>query len=288
MKVGIVILNYNSHDLTVSLAKKLNKMDVIDHVCVVDNCSLDTFDGEFPEHKIHFIKNNENKGYAAGNNIGLRYLVNETGCDYVFISNPDVYFDEDAIIKMCSILDEYPNIGLISTKRYGHRNSIIHQYHRFPTFRTAFFNNFFILSRLNNVETAVIQYEKVENSKPYLIVDAVPGAFFGLRSSLLKEIDFLFEGTFLYCEEIILGRQAIEKGYQAVVINTATHVHDHHIAHFSNKKMFKLDRVSLMKYFEKFKLLTPIQTAILKAGIFIGYQEYNMAFTLFKLFRNKI
>lgn len=284
-KTGIVILNYNSHDLTIALADRLSNMKCVDCVCIVDNCSSDSFDDDNFDSKVVFIKNNQNTGYAAGNNVGLRHLVNHKGCDYVFISNPDVYFTEDTIKEACKFLDEYPSIGLISTKRYGHNNSFIHQYHKFPSFKSAFLNNFFILSKLNNVDPVDLQNHKVDAAVPYLKVDAVPGAFFGMRSSLLKEINFLYEGTFLYCEEIILGRQALELGYDAVIINTATHIHDHHIAHFSNKKMYKMDRVSLMIYFEKFNLLSPIKKLVLKFGIFVGYMEYNFAYTLYKLFK---
>lgn len=55
-KCGVVILNYNSHDLTVALAKKVSAYECVDYICVVDNCSKDSFDGDFQEAKIHYIK----------------------------------------------------------------------------------------------------------------------------------------------------------------------------------------------------------------------------------------
>lgn len=285
MNIGVVILNYNSFSLTKELANKLSGFESVNHICVVDNNSEDDFDGVFLSPKIHYFKNRKNTGYAAGNNIGLRYLVNEVGCDYVFISNPDVYFEETAIEEMCRYMDEYPSIGLISTKRFGHNNSQIHQYHIFPSFKTALLNNFSLLNKLSRTDSIDEQNKKVDIAKPYLKVDAVPGAFFGIRSELLKKIDFLYEGTFLYREEIILGRQALEKGYHAAVISSATHVHDHFIARFSNKRMFKQDRVSLMIYYDKFQLLSPLKKLLLKIGIFIGCFEYNIAYTMFNLLR---
>lgn len=286
-KVGIVILNYNSHDLTVTLAEETAMMNAVDKICVVDNCSRDSFEGEFTNPKIHYIKNTKNAGYAAGNNIGLRYLVDEERCDVVFISNPDVYFDEQAITDMVTTLNLNPEIAIISTKRFGPVNSSMHQYHKFPTFKKSILGNFFLLSKLNKIESNEEQIQKVENANKYLEVDAVPGAFFGMRSQMLKEIGFLHEGTFLYCEEIILARQAKELGYKAVIINSASYVHNHYIARFSNKKMFERDRESLMIYYKKFSLLNSFQTFMLRICIKIGCFEYSIAYYLYNLIHRK-
>lgn len=51
--VGVVILNYNSHDLTLALAKRTASLPSVNLVCVVDNASDDDFDGEFSEPNIH-------------------------------------------------------------------------------------------------------------------------------------------------------------------------------------------------------------------------------------------
>ncbi len=57
---GIVILNYNSHNLTVRLANRLVEYSNVDHICVVDNCSSDIFDEDFDDIKINYIKNLKN------------------------------------------------------------------------------------------------------------------------------------------------------------------------------------------------------------------------------------
>ena len=64
-KSGMVILNYNSHDMTVKLANRLANYDAVDHICVVDNCSKDNFDKDFNNEKIHYIKNTKNGVYNA-------------------------------------------------------------------------------------------------------------------------------------------------------------------------------------------------------------------------------
>ena len=41
MKVGVVILNYNSWEMSANLAKKMSSFSVIDEVVIVDNSSTD-------------------------------------------------------------------------------------------------------------------------------------------------------------------------------------------------------------------------------------------------------
>lgn len=146
-RCGVVILNYNSHDLTVALAKKIAKFKSVSDVCVVDNCSGDDFDNDFFEENIHYIKNSKNTGYSAGNNVGLRYLLDEKKCGYVFIANPDVIFENSTIEAMHSTMLEHPDIALISTKRYGHDGATIHQYFDFPTLMNSVKNCFFLPRR---------------------------------------------------------------------------------------------------------------------------------------------
>lgn len=286
LKIGVVVLNYNSYTLSVNLVNKLSEWDIVDNVCLIDNNSRDNFDDVQFGKKVKYIKNHENTGYAAGNNVGLRFLIEECCCDYVFISNPDVIFEESTLLDMCNTLEQNDNIAIVSTKRYGPNKSRMHQYHYFPSFKTSFFKNFLVLGKLvDRHETYEKQIKRVEDADKYLVVDAVPGAFFGIRSSFLKEIGYLYEGTFLYREEVILGQQVKALGYKAVVINTSTHIHDHHIAHLSNKKMYALDRKSMMIYYNKFNLLSPIQTILLKGAITFGCIEYNLACDLYKLLK---
>ena len=128
---GVVILNYNSHDLTIRLAEKVAEMTTVNAICVVDNNSKDNFEDVFSHPKIHYIKNNKNSGYSAGNNVGLRYLIEKKGCDYVFIANPDVQFQDETVEAMLNAMKIHPQLAMVSTKRYGHAGTLIHQYFDF-------------------------------------------------------------------------------------------------------------------------------------------------------------
>lgn len=284
-KIGIVILNYNSHDLTIALANKVASFTSVGNVCVVDNCSNDDFDGDFSHSKIHYIKNKKNTGYSAGNNVGLRYLIEECGCGYVFIANPDVIFDSHTIKIMHEAFLKDKKLALLSTKRYGPGNAILHQYFDFPNLSTSIKNCFFLTRRTFEKKRHIIQNKRVDEATDVLYVDAVPGAFFGINSEFLLKNNYLYEGIFLYGEEIILGRQAHNLGYRVGVINTCTYIHDHKQKRFSNKKMFYLDRISLKKYYHLFDNYNYFQWLMLNIAIKLGTFEYNCMYYLYHLIK---
>ena len=284
-KCGVVILNYNSHDLTVALANKIATFRSVDEICVVDNCSKDNFDNDFNNEKIFYIKNNVNSGYSAGNNIGLRYLIEKKHCKYVYIANPDTIFEDSAISKIEETFEEYPDIAIVSTKRFGHNNTAIHQYFEFPKIGNSIRSCFFITRRKIERTKLYEQNKKVDESNGIIFVDAVPGAFFGIRSEFLIKNNYLFEGIFLYGEEIILGHQALNLGYKSAIINTSSYVHDHKQLRFNNRKMFWRDRMSLKIYYQMFEHLTIWQWFLLNTAIILGTFEYNCEYILYNLFK---
>jgi GT2 family glycosyltransferase len=278
---GVVILNYNTHDLTVSLAKKISAFKSVNFICVVDNCSHDDFDEDFSEAKIYYIKSGRNVGYSAGNNIGLRYLIDEKKCGYVFIANPDVDFEDETIKVMHETMLRNSNIALLSTKRYGNNNETIHQWFDFPLVSVSVKNCFLLPRIIFEKRRRFIQNMIIDVSEDIVYVDAVPGAFFGIKSEFLKKNNFLYEGIFLYGEEIILGRQARNMGYRVGVINTEIYTHNHVKRRFSNIKAFIYDRKSLKIYYRNFMKLNILQRLFLNIAIILGTAEYSCAYAFY-------
>lgn len=285
-KCGVVILNYNSHDLTVALANKIATYYSVDEICVVDNCSKDDFDNDFSDKKIFYIKNHVNSGYSAGNNVGLRYLIEEKHCEYVFIANPDTIFEDKTISEIKKTFEQHPKIALASTKRYGHGGATIHQYFDFPNVGISIKSCFFVTRKKIEKERFFIQNKRVDEADGLVYVDAVPGAFFGIKSEFLIKNNYIYEGIFLYGEEIILGRQAKLLGYKSAIINTSSYIHDHQQLRFNNRKMFWRDRKSLKVYYKMFEKLSSWQWFCLNAAFVLGTIEYNCEYFLFHLLQS--
>ena len=90
---SIVVLNYNDWETTVKYIKNIKSFDQYDYIVIVDNCSTNDSVKELKkltDNHVILIENSLNNGYAAGNNVGAKYSIEQLKSDIVFISNPDI------------------------------------------------------------------------------------------------------------------------------------------------------------------------------------------------------
>ena len=95
-KIGMIIINYNDYDTTKRLLDNVSKYKCLDKIVVVDNDSSDDSYNKLKRVKrknLVILKNNDNRGYASGINIGVKYLIEELGNLNIIISNSDVIVD---------------------------------------------------------------------------------------------------------------------------------------------------------------------------------------------------
>ena len=103
MKIAVVILNYNSSDDCRKCIGFLQRQEGIDtEIVVVDNCSRsddrNAVETLCAESGATFIASADNRGYNAGNNIGLRYAADK-GYRYALIANPDMEFPQTDYLR---------------------------------------------------------------------------------------------------------------------------------------------------------------------------------------------
>jgi FkbM family methyltransferase len=123
-KVSIVVLNWNGWSDTVICLDSLLELNYQNfEIVVVDNGSTDESsfmlnqyitiyeknENVKPIINIHLINNKKNSGYAGGNNIGIKYSLNNNNADVVWVLNNDTTVEPNAlseiIIKMQSGFD---------------------------------------------------------------------------------------------------------------------------------------------------------------------------------------
>lgn len=109
-KVGVSILSYRNIKDTVECVESFQALETKYDVklVVVDNSDEPTFYQELQE-KLKDVKvfhQEENKGYASGNNIGIQILLDH-GCDYILVINNDTIVDKNFLdILVDSYTDE--------------------------------------------------------------------------------------------------------------------------------------------------------------------------------------
>ena len=140
MDLSIVILNYNTVDLTriclqTVFASNLGKYTM--EVIVCDNGSsdgsLEMIKKEFPQ--VILIDNKKNLGFAAGNNPGIKRAKGR----YILLLNTDIEIPKDTIRVMLEFMDGSPQVGVSTCKLQLPEGSMDPACHRgFPTPWAAF------------------------------------------------------------------------------------------------------------------------------------------------------
>ena len=117
----IILLNYNGWKDTVECVKSLAVIKGTDtHIVVVDNCSTDDsvekLKAELPD-EVTLLQADENNGFSAGNNIGIRYAL-KNQADYVLLLNNDTVTDQDFLTPLVEFASRTPDCGCISSRIY--------------------------------------------------------------------------------------------------------------------------------------------------------------------------
>lgn len=219
--VGIVILNYNSWDDTKECIESIQKAerDLDYRIYLVDNCSPIRPDmgwiGGIRKNGVVLIQNEQNTGYSAGNNVGIRQALAD-GCDAVLISNSDVRYEKGSISKMYQYLQKNPRTGIVGPKivlRDGStqkecmmkKTGIREKY----LLRTRFH---ILLPKLNSEYWG----KECDYERETFPVYAVLGCCFMFSRQCALEVTPLDETPFLYEEELILGIVMEQAGWKTV------------------------------------------------------------------------
>ena len=83
------------------------------------------------KYPLIFIQSGDNLGFAAGNNVGLRYALSINDFDYIWLLNNDTVVDKDALFQLIQKAEQYKNkgynIGIIGSKLLYYENPKIIQ-----------------------------------------------------------------------------------------------------------------------------------------------------------------
>ncbi|MGL5278852.1 MAG: glycosyltransferase [Cetobacterium sp.] len=243
--VGIIILNYNSSKLVKKLCENLKNIKNISKIVIVDNDSTDNSINELKNiinSKIDLISSKENRGYSAGNNKGIKYIIRTyKDIEKICILNPDVeILDEEIFDKLSKELERDSSLGIISPfMLMNGKKKINLTYWKVPQ---GLDNIFLSLGLTNKL------YKKLFWKR-----EVIPGSFLFFSKTLIKEIDFLDEEVFLYQEENILFQKlkSINKKMKIIESIYYNHNHEHKDTSLNNKLFHNRVLFDSMIYYEK-------------------------------------
>ena len=188
----VIILNYNNYldtiECVTSLFQNVDMKDVT--VVIVDNSStIESYNHlkNNSSDKVMLLKSDHNWGYANGNNIGIKYAI-DNNAKYICILNNDVVVTEDFLTPCIRVLNQ-PNTGFVSPRITDYHTSLIQN-----TGGKVFIEKGCV-DRINGDK----QYT---NDIPEIIdCDVVYGSCLLLKSSLIKRVGLIPEEYFLFFEE---------------------------------------------------------------------------------------
>jgi GT2 family glycosyltransferase len=266
LDLGIVIVNYNVRDLLRDCLASVfdSRGDFRFEVCVVDNASSDgsaeMVAAEFPQVR---LVRTENRGYAAGNNLGLREFGfgdgsagDETKPAYVLLLNPDTLLPPSALADMLAFLHDRPQAGIAGPRLVREDGSLDRACRRsFPTPEVAFYR-FAGLSRLFPRSRRFGRYN-VTYLPPDVTtqVDSVVGAFMLIRAAVLDQIGLLDERYFMYAEDLDFSYRAKQQGWQVWYNAAVTVLHykgrsSRQRSTFANVQFYQTMRLFHDKYYK--------------------------------------
>ena len=245
MKTCFVVLNYNDSERTTKFLNDVKTYNSIDEIVVVDNCSTDSSLDILKKQeskKIKIIKALENKGYGAGNNIGIKYIINKYKKANIFISNPDIVVKEETIINMCNVLNDNKTIGMCAPNILQD-GKIFRGWKILSPIKSAFLYFPGVYRHAFNNNDPKYFYEKDKYDTKMTYVDVVTGCFFAIKSDVIKKINYFDENIFLYNEEEVIAKKLKDINLLTAILNSETVIHEHSVS--INKSMSSLKKVKI-------------------------------------------
>ena len=233
-RVGAVVVNYNAGEVLGRCLASLRRNGIAD-IVVVDNGSTDgstevlqSFEGS-----CRLISSPRNGGYGAGANLGARSIA----CDLVFICNPDLVAEPDAIGRLVESLDARRDAAVAGPMLLETDGSVYPSGRTFPDLRDALGHGFVGLFWRNNPWTR--RYRLLgDDQHRARDADWVSGAGFLVRRDAFEAVGGFDEAYFMYVEDVDLCWRLHRAGWGVVYEPSARIVHEQ--GHSTSREPYRM------------------------------------------------
>lgn len=208
-KVGIVIVNYNGERYQNDAIRSLYSMANNDFdIIVVDSASSDNsitmLREEFPE--VHIIECDENVGVAKGNNIGIKYCI-DNGYEYSLLMNNDIEVNE---LLLNELLNKADTNTVTVPKIYFYE----------PNNLLWFAGGKMSWNKGTSFHVGMREYDKDEyNTEKY--IDYSPTCCMLIHNSIFEKIGLIDETVFMYFDDTDLCVRLIDNGIKILYVPAA-------------------------------------------------------------------
>jgi len=214
-KISIIIVTYNSQPYIKKCLDSIfeyNTVGELLEVIVVDNSTekiaaqLFEMIQEYYPDQIKFIKNDSNRGYGHGNNLGIKAAQGK----YIAIMNPDITMTESLFQDVIQRFESNSKMGIIGYKQKGGLDL------------SFYFRPEYYIPLLTPLLTKICNKMGWFNQK-YMFLS---GAFFFTTKACFEKIGNFDEALFLYCEESDITNRFVKSGFSIHYDDSKSYIHE--------------------------------------------------------------
>ncbi len=207
--VHIIILNWNGLDDTSELLVSLSKISYNNYTIVIVDNNSSNDEAEKLENsskgKAHIIKCKENLGFSGGNNVGIRYSLEEKA-DYILLLNNDTTVNPDFLEILVSKCEGEKQSGIVAPRI---------NYYDEPQ---KIWTDGGKISRIRGSGFAYSDKMETEADVTDKSVIFVSGCCMLIKREVLLSVGLFDENYFLYIEDTDLCLRTIRAGYKIYVV----------------------------------------------------------------------
>lgn len=206
--VYVIILNWNGYKDTSELLESLFIISYTNYkIVVIDNNSSQSEAEKLEKNygvKVHIIRCNENLGFSGGNNVGIKYSLEEKA-DFILLLNNDTVVEPSFLEILVNKFETDAYIGIVAPQiNYFDKPNRI-------------WSAGGIISRLRGSGFADSDKLESEGEKSDKKVSFVSGCCMLIKREVFLKAVMFDENYFLYNEDTDLCLRAIKSGYKIYV-----------------------------------------------------------------------
>ncbi len=252
MDLSVIILSYNTKELTIQCIRSLSKQYKKEleedkfEIIIFDNASTDDSAKVLKEliknkKNVILLQNDENLGFTKGNNKAAQIAKGK----YLLFLNSDTEVTDRELLNMIEFLSKHKNIGIMGAKMKNIDGAIQSSAGVFYTV----WNSFILLFLGERLGFGRFSPNRISE------VDWVSGASLMIRRQLFYKLDGFDKNIFMYVEDMDLCYRAKKNGDKTFFYSDITILHK---GQGSSDRSFAVINIykGLLYFFRKHKSYT--------------------------------
>ncbi|KAF5055557.1 Glycosyl transferase family 2 [anaerobic digester metagenome] len=165
--------------------------------------SLKDLKTEKNPEKLTIIKNDQNSGFAKGNNIGIKYAIDFLKSDYVLLLNNDTVVKKNFLAELVKSAELNDTFGLFSPLIYEYFNENELQYSA---------------DKIKWFSGRIVKRDAENCNSNILISDTICGASMLIKKETINKIGYLPEDYFMLWEDLDYSQNAIKNNFKCAYV----------------------------------------------------------------------